>query len=374
MKGAVKLLSLADRYAGLFLVSALSLAAGREGKAPPAAPRMILVMKFWEGGVIVIGGRYFRALGLAFPGAEIDFLTLDINSELAAMTGAFGRISVLRIRAGFAAFCLDAVRAFFELRSRRYDIVLDLEFLSRFSSVFTFLLAPGFSAGFGSGRYWRGNLHSAEAAFLPDAHMTRNFDAVFGAIGVSPEEGPPRLEVEEGWPAPTPAPKKYIVVNADRTPLIPERNWPAPQLTALLKSLSGLEGFRVVAVSGAESVLDGVALPPGVEHIRGLSFRRLGGLLKGASLFITHDSGPMHMAEALGVPLVALFGPETPERYGPRSPSSRVIYRNPGCSPCIDVLDAKRVRCVRSSNECMAAITPEEVLAAAAELLGRGGA
>jgi ADP-heptose:LPS heptosyltransferase len=93
------------------------------------------------------------------------------------------------------------------------------------------------------------------------------------------------------------------------------------------------------------------------------SIRELAELLRQADLFISADTGPMHIAAALGVPVVALFGPKDPVLHGPYGKDARVVRAGVECSPC-----SKR-SC--EDVKCMAGITPEMVMAVAADLLKR---
>ena len=92
------------------------------------------------------------------------------------------------------------------------------------------------------------------------------------------------------------------------------------------------------------------------------TIRQLGVLMRRAQLVITNDSASLHLASAVGVPTVALFGPTDPEKYGPTSPSSRTIRRTLFCSPCEQSL-------CRFSHECMRFISADEVYEAARQLL-----
>ena len=88
-------------------------------------------------------------------------------------------------------------------------------------------------------------------------------------------------------------------------------------------------------------------------------------LLRRAALFIGSDTGPMHIASALGVPAVALFGPKDPVQTGPYCSRSIVVRGQADCAPCT------RRRC--SHVRCMTSITAEQVLAAAMDVLdGKG--
>ena len=90
-------------------------------------------------------------------------------------------------------------------------------------------------------------------------------------------------------------------------------------------------------------------------------------LISGSSLFVGNDSGPLHLAAALGVPAVGLFGPSDPSLTAPcaYSPSSW-LYHRVECSPC------DQRKCVRPGNPCMNAISVDEVLAAAVSLQRSG--
>jgi heptosyltransferase-2 len=86
-------------------------------------------------------------------------------------------------------------------------------------------------------------------------------------------------------------------------------------------------------------------------------------LIARCRVFVTNDSGLMHVAAALGVPLVAIFGSTDPSRTGPLGGRSRVIYKSVPCAPCL------KPRCPRQ-RECMEAISVEEVFEAVRELWG----
>jgi heptosyltransferase-1 len=86
-------------------------------------------------------------------------------------------------------------------------------------------------------------------------------------------------------------------------------------------------------------------------------FRRL-------RVVITNDSGPMHLAAALGTPVVAVFGPTDPARTGPYGPGHVVLQSGIPCSPCL------RRRCLNAVRmECLTAIGPDQVTQKALELI-----
>jgi len=115
-------------------------------------------------------------------------------------------------------------------------------------------------------------------------------------------------------------------------------------------------GFRI-PIKKTESFEKGEVL-----HLA-LPLRQFMGVLKRCQLLICNDSGPMHIATALGVPVVAIFGPTEPAWFGPLGPNNRVVIQ-PGfwCRPCFDY-------CRFDEPYCMRVITVNSVYAAAEETL-----
>ncbi len=101
---------------------------------------------------------------------------------------------------------------------------------------------------------------------------------------------------------------------------------------------------------------------PGALNLAGkTTLPQLVALLQGASLVIANDSGPMHIAAALGRPLVAIYGPTNPARTGPYNRLDTVVQINIPCSPCYSR------HC--SHQTCLQWLSPAQVLAAAARQL-----
>jgi ADP-heptose:LPS heptosyltransferase len=95
----------------------------------------------------------------------------------------------------------------------------------------------------------------------------------------------------------------------------------------------------------------------------------LAALLARFDVFVTGDTGPMHLAAAVGTPVVALFGPADPRRYGPLTDRKRVVRVDLPCSPC-GLVRLPPVRCRGHVPDCMDGITVEAVVAAVDDLIG----
>ena len=106
---------------------------------------------------------------------------------------------------------------------------------------------------------------------------------------------------------------------------------------------------------------------PEVVNLAGqTSLVEMGGWFSRMNLAIVNDSGPLHLATALGIPVVTMFGPTDPRRTGPYGQGHRVITTDVACRPCF-----ARV-CRLSRVECMEGITVGQVVEAAREVLGKG--
>jgi ADP-heptose:LPS heptosyltransferase len=80
--------------------------------------------------------------------------------------------------------------------------------------------------------------------------------------------------------------------------------------------------------------------------------------IRKARLFVSGDTGPLHLASALGVPAVAIFGPTDPARNGPFGEGDLTVWKKVACSPCY------KTRCPGFGNVCLTSIEVEDVLAA----------
>ena len=153
-----------------------------------------------------------------------------------------------------------------------------------------------------------------------------------------------------------------------------ERRWPQPSFGELARRLAREDRLRVVLVGSAgeraytqrvvEAARD-LGLEDALNLAGDLSTAELSSLLSRCAVFVSNDSGPMHLAAALGTPTVGLFGPETPLMYGPLGSRVRALYRPPICSPCINVHDNKVASCIWGFPQCLVSIAVEEVHAAA---------
>ncbi len=151
---------------------------------------------------------------------------------------------------------------------------------------------------------------------------------------------------------------------------MPSRRWPVENFSKVIEGIHEKMTCKFVITGGrdeaglARKLLRGVNVK--IISLAGrLNIKELGALIRRGNLFITNDTGPMHIAAILGVPLISIFGPGDITRFDPRNISNKVIvlYKKVECAPC------EKVTC--KSLKCLKIISPEEVVEAALRILGR---
>ena len=161
--------------------------------------------------------------------------------------------------------------------------------------------------------------------------------------------------------------KEYVVLNPGGG--WRSKCWPAERYGQLHRKLMERFGWRGVVTPGpgeeglARRAIEAAGAEPPVKISVGLG--PLMALLRGAKLVVSADTGPLHLASALGSPVVGLYGPTDPARNGPYSEGD-VIVRNPGCC-------ATNYRRGKDYDRAMLSITVEQVFEAAVRRLESGG-
>ena len=148
------------------------------------------------------------------------------------------------------------------------------------------------------------------------------------------------------------------------------KRWYPDRFAAVAEALSDEWSTRVVVVGSVEEAplageIEAAMRKPAVNLAGKTTVRDLMALLSLSSFLVTNDSGPMHIGAALGVPLVAIFGPTDWRRTSPWSSRAKVVRVEIDCAPC-------RRRVCDRGHECMLGVTPEMVVDAARQLLPGG--
>jgi heptosyltransferase-2 len=154
--------------------------------------------------------------------------------------------------------------------------------------------------------------------------------------------------------------KKPIYILSPGASYGPSKRWPALFFARLASLLQTHHGAQILIIGSetdteiARSIAALMSNPP-IDLTGKTTLPQLAGLISQSSLFITNDSGPMHLANALRVPVIAIFGPTDPRITGPYQKPSKVFQEYVPCWPC-------SYRECPFEHQCMTQISPESVL------------
>ncbi len=168
--------------------------------------------------------------------------------------------------------------------------------------------------------------------------------------------------------------RRIIAIHAGGHYFVRKR-WPLSNFIVIIQRFVYTLGFQVILVGGQEDVEDAFMIKSVVpEVISAVGLLKLGetaALLKKADLFIGNDSGPLHLAAAVHVRTIGLFGPTSPCQFYPyHSPGHIKIYKGLSCSPCYRFgggIWQYVPRCTKAY--CMQAITTDELMVQAMKML-----
>jgi ADP-heptose:LPS heptosyltransferase len=256
-------------------------------------------------------------------------------------------------------------------------------------------LRAGFHRFNGVGLY-RGSLYTHPVAFNLHLHMAQNYLLLVESLLGSTQPPAPRLPLtalvpglrmravsaaefaavrarlaEEGLPGPSGG--RLVLVNANASALLPQRRWPEGHFVELIQELLGqFADVHILLIGAPEDSGSTAVIAAMVGHSRCVNgagwfpLEQLPALFSLGAAMVSNDSGPAHFAAVTALPVIVLFGPETPLLFRPLG-NAKVLSAGIACSPCVNVGNQRRTTC--RDNQCMQRITVAEVFAATRSVL-----
>jgi heptosyltransferase-1 len=335
-------------------------------KAPVTSEiKKILVVKPSSLGDVVHSLPFLYSARRCFGEAEIHWVVASAFSGLLEGHPLIDRLWVIRKdlwkSLSRSAETAREIRQLFRgLRKERYDLAVDLQGLLR-SGLITMASRATMRVGFREAR---------EGSRLFYTHLVtggRDVHAVDRYLKIASFLGCPTSEVR--FPLEAPGPPPEGLSSGDYAVLVPGARWKAKRWPA--ERFGGLASMlplkSVIVGAGADREIAASV----VEHSGGKAVSLAGettlgelvAVIKNASFMVCNDSGPMHIAAALGVPVFAVFGPTSPLRTGPYGGIHTVIREELPCAPCYRKGGCKEMKCLES-------ITVERVYRAIMEKTG----
>lgn len=372
-----------DRYLGIPVLYVLKLLFGLFGfrrSKDGTAVRSILMIKLWGIGNLVMILPLIKAVRTKYPRAELHFLTLQGNRSLLEDSPLLDHLITLDVR-GFFRTGSNLIRTAVQLRRIRPDLVLDFEQFLRITPILASLSGAWQTIGFVTPGQARGTLYNVRVPYRKDRHMSLAFGDIVRSAGISTHGLPPQ-DVPRSPEAAARAEEYIRSLPKTDGPLValhlgsgdnfPGRRWPVPHFARLAELLAReMDARCVITGTEPEKALGRqcredapVTLHDAIGRFDILTFIEF---LARVDLLVTNDTAPAHIGSALRIPLIAFYGPNTPDLYGPLHEESRVFYNRLPCSPCLTNLNAKTSRCRMPA--CILGIEPGEAFNAAVELL-----
>ncbi len=305
----------------------------------------ILLIKLSSLGDVIHTLPTLEALRARYPQGHITWLVEEAHAPVVAGHPALDEVWRLpRIRLGKPGGMADLSGAWQvarRLRAKPFDLVIDLQGLLK-SAVWVALARSPRKLGYDRTRELSYlPLTERLTPFDPEAHAVWRYLNVARHLGAP--AGPPRFRLGLKMPGDL----GRLISSEIERPLVvmhpgarwPTKLWPTAHWARLAEWLARDQGFQVVITGSSgdrESAQEIVEQTTGpLLNLAGrTSLAELAALLQQARLAVTTDTGPMHLAAALGTPVAALFGPTAPWRTGPFGKGHEVVRLALDCSPC----------------------------------------
>ncbi|MBI4397958.1 MAG: glycosyltransferase family 9 protein [Candidatus Omnitrophica bacterium] len=340
-----------------------------KSKERPKKVERILVIRLDHLGDVVMATPFLTRLREAYPAAEIHLLTdenhaclFERDSRLDQVIGVknhwFSRKAPVR---WFSMFQLAM-----SLRKMNYDLGFDLRGDAR--TIFFFLFLSGVRFRVSYGVRGGGFLVHLAPLYPPGTHESeRNIHLLSAFLNRQYEATPARLElvplILQNMQAKLDKlgksrEKKLIAAHLGAG--YPSKQWGIEKYQRVLELILDSENYQICLVGQKEEVPlpEDFLKQEGVLNFLGATtLAELAAVLSLCDYFIGNDSGPAHMASAVGVPVLSVFsGTNRAEEFRPLAGSSEIVHKDLDCSPCEEQI------CPLRHHHCMSLITEDEVL------------
>ncbi len=361
--------------------AALRIAASFRRPGTLGAIRRVLLLRLERIGDLVMALPAIRDVRALAPDAQIDLVVGSWNATLAGTIPSVDRVETLDAawlaREGQGLDTRRLLREARGWRSRQYDLAINFEPDIR-SNLILAAAGAARTAGWRSGG--GGPLLDLALDYDTAAHTATNARRLVAeAFGSTPPESArPLLAVPDAAAAAAAArlkatgagPLVGVHVSGGRA----IKQWEPARFAEVARRLVDSHGVTIVATGapGDRTLVDdlrhALAPRPVIDVSGGGDLVDAAAALARLDLLITGDTGPMHLASAVGTPVVAIFGPSDPVRYATMGPMDRVVRIDLPCSPC-NRIRRPPARCTGRTPDCLAGIAADHVYAAAVAVL-----
>lgn len=315
--------------------------------------KKILIIDLAFIGDVILATPVVRALKKRFAGAEITFMATPLTAPVAEMNPYVDKVLIYDKQGAHAGLpgMWDVAGM---IRKESFDLAVCMNFALR-GAVVSWLARIPYRLGYDAQH--AGWFLTWAQSHIRDGikHETKNHAEILRPLGIDVEDFSLELAVPQKavdslsekirkWNLP----EEYFALcpcgSYDR------KNLPIPLAAMLIRKLQPRFPVYLIGGKKEEVFLKGLAQAGKVPESQVLAgdfnLQELAAFIGGAQHMITVDTGPMHIAQAMGTPTVAVFGPTDPAIWGPTNSNSSVVYLGCECSPCWGRGECKRYVCM----------------------------
>jgi len=348
-------------------------------------PRHILIIKFFGLGSITLASALVSNIRNTYKDSKIIFLTFKDNVAILEILNLADEFLIIDTKNPFvlvASIC----KAIIYCHQQKIDISMDIEFYSKFSTIMSFLSGAPLRMGFYLARFWRDSLVNVPIYFNYSRHILEIYGMFASALQIEDQDFYPKeVKISEDKKKElseflktinVPSIENTIGLNIHASDLALFRRWPLPKFVALVEQFLSQYGQWNIILTGVKGekpyAEEFLALLPSQWHGRiinltgEITLDRFLALIAQIPLFITNDTGPFHLAKAVGTRTISLWGPGSVDLYGPYQKEKDfhdVIYKRYPCSPCLYLYRTDPGFFCGEKAPCMEDIQASEVMA-----------
>lgn len=338
---------------------------------PEKVNRILIRQTNWIGDAVMTTPA-MGAIRVTFPRAEIVVAANPLVAELFRYHPDCDRVVVFDKKDAHSGI-RGMLRFAGELRREGFDLAILLQNAAEAAVIATLAGVPK-RAGYRTDGRRLLLTHGVPVGVAEKRlHHTAYYLRMLEALGIRGGNGALRLECapqEADWARKTMGDWEFVAVNPGAAYGSAKR-WIPERFAQVGDSLAREFGLRVVLTGGPGEVEIGRDIEAAMSSrplnlIGQTGVRQLMAVLSRCRLMVTNDSGPMHVAAAFGIPIAAVFGSTDHTTTSPLAENCRIIRKEIDCAPCL-------LRQCPTDHRCMEAVSVEDVLAGARQLLGREG-
>jgi ADP-heptose:LPS heptosyltransferase len=332
--------------------------------------KTIVISKYAGLGSIIQATPLLQTLRKKYPDSKLYFVTTQANATLLKLIPEVSETLLVSDK-NLWSIAYSSFNLIIHLWQIKPELYIDLEFYSNYSGIITTLSKATNRLGFyKEDKSYRKGTYNYLVPFSVNSPISKTY-LQFADLLICNEkittlkiEVPTlenvyssRLGLEKEHP--------YIVVNPNASDLRLERRWPKESYIATLNFLlKERPNYKIILIGNkmeaayVDEIESAIADKKNLINSSGkLTLSELVLLIAGAELMLTNDTGPMHIAFALKIKTISLFGPCSPEQYGDTS-NGVVFYKKVACSPCVHNF---LIPPCHGDNICMKNIQVEEI-------------